>query len=50
MELAEVTEHLAQFFEPIFKASRMDEPLDKAWKTGGSWKTVKRHTGVNPNA
>jgi hypothetical protein len=41
---------LAQFFEPVIKATRMDEPLDKDWKPGGPWKPIKRHIGVNPDA
>ncbi len=43
-ELAEVTEHLAKFIEPLIKASRQDEPLDRDWKPGGPWKPVKRHS------
>ena len=44
-ELADVTDRLAQFFEPVIKACRIDEPLDKAWTPGGPWKPVNRLLG-----
>ncbi len=38
--LAEVTERLAQFMEPVIKAARTSTSFAKSWRPGGPWRAV----------
>ncbi len=40
--LAEVTERLAQFMEPVIKAARTGAAFAESWQPGGSWEAASR--------